>query len=399
MPSKYRIAAGLDVGSSRTRCVVCAIEDLSVRLIGYGDVPSRGWQRGRIADQDAVSLAIREAIGEAENKSGEVVESVVAGLGGAAVDGLNSRGLYEFGRPREIVAGDLGYAVELAARLRLQDDRILLQVCPQDFTIDGRAGYRNPKGVTCSRLEANVHLITASAHDHQSLISAIHQAHVAVEETIFEPVAAAYAAIVQQDRARGVALIDIGANSSDVVVYDGEALLLAASLPISAEHFTKDVVHGLNVSYEDADKLKREYGCALLGLTADNTLIEIPTLDGRAAREASRKMLNIILEARAEDLFTRVQQLLVKVNMEQALLEGIVLTGGGSLLNGMCDMAERVLNCQCRNGLPIGIIDWPDEINDGSWTTAAGLSMYSARLKIRKDTKKKAPGFMGFVLR
>jgi cell division protein FtsA len=159
------------------------------------------------------------------------------------------------------------------------------------------------------------------------------------------------------------------------------------------------VAFGFNVNYEDAESLKREYGCAILGLTSDNSLIEVPSPEGRAPREATRRQLNEILEARAEELFLYVRNELAKVGMEQALLEGVVLTGGGALLNGMCDMAERVLNCQARNGLPVGIEEWPDSINSPTWASVAGLAMYSGKLKLQKEWKRKVPGIMGLVLR
>jgi cell division protein FtsA len=367
--------------------------------LGFGESASRGWGKSRLSDQAAASESIRHAVEEAEASAGISIDAAVVGIGGSTVESANSRGLYEFGRPREIDAGDLGYAVELGSRVRLEDDRLLLQVVPQDFTLDGRAGYRNPKGATCSRLEANVHVITASTHDHQALVSAVHQAHLAVEETVFEPIAAAYACILQEDRARGVALIDIGAQSTDLVVYDGEMLLRGASLPISADHFTRDVAFGFNVSYEDAERLKREYGCARLGLNSDSSLIEVPSAEGRPAREATRRQLNEILEARAEELFLYIRNEFAKVGMEQSLLEGVVLTGGGALLPGMWDMAEHILTCQARSGLPIGIEDWPDQLNNPTWAVAAGLAMYSAKLKMQKEWKRKVPGIMGLVLR
>jgi cell division protein FtsA len=348
-----------------------------------------------MSDQTAVTQGIRTAVQEAERAAQVSVEGAVVGVGGSTVEGLNSRGLYEFGRPREIDSGDLNYAVELASKTRLHEDRVLLQVAPQDFTVDGRAGYRNPKGVVCSRLEAHVHVVTTSIHDHQALINAVHQAHLEVEETIFEPVAATYAAVLPEERVRGVAIVDIGAHSTDVAVYDGEALLRASSIPVAGDHFTRDLAYGLTISFEDAEALKREYGCAVLGLTSDSSLVEIPSPEGRAPREAARGMLNEILEARAEQLFHYIRTELAKVGMEQQLLEGLVLTGGGAMLNGMCDMAEKVVNCQTRNGLPTGIAGLPDEIDDPAWCVAAGLSMYSAKLKTRKEWKRTVPGIMG----
>lgn len=394
-----RYAVGLDVGSSQVRCAVCLLEDGMLRYLGHAVSESEGWSKGRLSDGRAVSESIRNTVAEVERRAQVTVEGAVVGVGGAAVEGSNSRGLYEFGRPREIDIGDLHYAVELASKVRIHDDRLVLQVAPQDFIVDGRAGFRNPRGVVCARLEANVHVVTASVPEHQTLINAVHQASLAVEETIFEPAAAAYSAVLQEDRARGVTVIDIGAHSTDLVVYDGDAMLRASSIPISADHFTRDVAFGLTVSYEDAEALKREYGCAILGLTADNSLIEVPSPEGRAPREAPRRLLNEILEARAEELFLYVRNELARVGMDQQLLEGLVLTGGGAMLNGMCDIAERVVNCPARNGLPYGIGGWPEEINDASWCVVAGLAMYSAKLKTRKEWKRSVPGLVGLVLK
>jgi cell division protein FtsA len=393
-----RFAVGLDVGSARTRCLICVLEEGIVRYLGHAESPAAGWAKGRLSDANALIDSIRSAVSEAEGHAQTSIDSVVVGIGGGTVEGVNARGLYEFGRPREIDPKDLQYAVDRASRVRLHEDRLVLQVAPQDFIVDGRAGFRNPRG-TCSRLEANVHIVTCSAPDHHALVTAVQKASLAVEESIFEPFAAAYAAVLPEERSRGVAVVDIGMQSTDLVVYEGDALLRASSVPVWADHFTRDVAYGLTVSYEDAECLKREYGCAILGLTSDNSLIEVPSPEGRPAREAPRRLLNEILEARAEELFLYVRNELARVGMEQQLLEGVVLTGGGALLNGMCDMAERVVNCPCRNGLAIGIADWPEEINDPSWCVAAGLAMYSGKVKSRKEWKRTAPGFMGLVLR
>lgn len=399
MAMKTGLAVGLDAGSSRTRCVICVLEDLRLRFLGYGEARSQGFIKGRLADSFALSDSMRRAIQEAEKNAQTLVDQCVVGIGGVAVQGGYARGVYEFGRPREIQQDEIDYAVDRATRVRLEDDRMLLHVFPQDFILDGRAGYRNPRRHTCSRLEANVHAITASSHEHACLIDAVHQAHLAVEETVFEPLAAAYSSMLTEDRARGAALIDIGMHSTDLVIYDGEALMLAASLPVWSDHFTRDVAWVLKVSYEDAERLKEEYGCAVLGLTADNSFIEVPCAEGRAPREAARRELNEIIEARAEEVFGYAKQEIQKVGMEQSLLEGVILCGGGSMLNGMCDMAERVLNCPARNGLAIGIRDWPEELDNPLWTTAAGLTMYSAKLKTRREVRRKAPGLVGMVLR
>lgn len=399
MAGKYQICVGLDAGSSRTRCVICALEGESLRYLGHGLSFAGGWVRGRITDQDAVAETLRAAVSDAERDAGAAVDSVVLGAGGLDVRGAQSRGLYEFGRPHEVTPDDLAMAVEMASEVRLERDRMLLHLLPQDFILDGRAGFRRPNKGICSRLEANVHIVTYSAQQHQALVASAHLAHLVVDETVFEPMAAAYAAILPNERARGAALLDIGLNSTDLVIYNGDAMMLASSIPVWGDHFTRDVAEIFKVTYEDAECLKQEYGCALRGLTADSTLIEVPSPEGRAPREARRSELIDVLEARAEELFLHVRSELQRVGMERNLTEGLYITGGGALLQGMWDMAERVLNCQAGYGLAQGIADWPEELENPAWTTAAGLAMYSAKLKLHRPPKRRARGLMGLVMR
>src|SRR5262249_3068909 len=190
------------------------------------------------------------------------------------------------------------------------------------------------------------------------LVAAMNQAHLAADETVYEGIASAYAAILPEERREGIALLDIGMHSSELCVYYGDALQLASSLPICGDHFRKDVARGRCATYEGAVRLKEEYGCACLGVTADNSLIEVPSPENRGAREAPRRLLNQILEARAEELFRFVRGELARVGMDQALMGGIVLCGGGALLNGMCDMAERGLDFEAGGGLGLGSGGW-----------------------------------------
>ncbi len=389
------LAVGLDAGSKRTRCLIGLAENSHLRLVGCGEADSAGWSKGRIADPAALAGSVALAVAEAEKQAGVSAQAAVVGAGGIAVQGLNNRGLYEMGRPRQIEDVDLQYAVERASSVQLPADRMVLQMFPQDFSVDGRADFRNPRGALGSRLESFVHVITISTQEHHALVGAVNRAHLAVEETVYEPVAAAYAAVLPDERHEGVAVVDIGAHSTDLVVYYGDALLHATGLPISGDHFTRDVSFGFCVTHEEAERIKEECGCAILGLTADNSIIEIPSPEGRPAREAARRELNMILEARAEELFLFVRRELARIGMEQALADGIVLTGGTAQLTGLCDMAERVLNCQARNGLPVGSLDWPEHIDTPAWTTAAGLMMYSARLKHRTEADRKNGGFLG----
>jgi len=397
--AKMQLAVGLDAGSSRTRCVIYALEGNQIRCLSYGLAVSAGWTKGRVSDQQAVAESIRAAVTDAERGAQVSVEAVTVGIGGGAVRGMQSRGLYEFGRPREIDQDDLIYAVEMASDVMLERDRMILHALPQDFVLDGRAGFRKPQNGVCSRLEANVHIITASAQEHHTLLAAAHLAHLAVEETVFEPMAAAYACVTQEERARGVAVIDLGIDSTGMVIYDGEKLVLACNLPVTSDHLTRDVAYMLKIAYEDAESLKQQYGCAMLGLSSESSLIEVPSPEGRAPREARRSELIEILDARADQLFTYARAEIQRAGMDRNLLEGVLLTGGGALLPGMWDMAEKKLDCPACHGLPKGIGDWPEELRSPVWATAAGLAMYSAKLKLHEPPQRRARGLMGLVLR
>lgn len=400
MPEKSVYAVGLDTGGARTRCVICLIENQHIRFLGAADVESHGWVKGAIADQGAVAQSIHAALREAERNAQVSIESAVVGTGGPTVRGANARGIVDLGRPRAIEQRDVNRAVNRATYVQLMDDRMVLQIFPQDFVVDEHPGHRDPRNMVASRLEALAHLITTSTVEHNALVGAVHLAHLSVEETVFEPLAACHAAVLPEDRREGVALVDIGAQSSGLVVYYGDSLQLATSLAISGDHFTRDLARGLCVSYEDADLIKRQFGCAVSFSTPGNSAVELPAPEGRDTREVPRRLINRILEARAEELFRFVLRELQRVGMERALIGGVVLTGGASVLPGLCDMAETVISgCQARKGLAAGIRDWPGIIDDPAWTTVAGLAMYSAAIKLHSERQRQAAGFLGKILR
>jgi cell division protein FtsA len=399
MASKTIYAAGLDAGSRKTRLVICTLEHGRPRIVGWAAVESQGWLKGKIADQGAVTDTILAVLREAEAMAGIPVESVVVGMGGPSVRGANGRGVVEFGQVREIEQRDVNRVVDRASRVLLQEDRMLLQLFPQDFVVDDHPGHRDPRKMLASRLEINVHLVTASVQEHNTLIGAVNRAHLAVEETVFEALAACYASVLPEERREGIALVDIGAQSTELVVYYGDAMHLASTVRVCGDHFTRDLAQGLCISYEDAELVKLEYGCAVAESSAENILVELPTPDGREPKHAQRRFINQILEARADELFQFVRAELARVGMEHALVGGVFLTGAAARLPDLCDVAERVLDCYARYGRSQGIVDWPESMNDPEWSTAAGLAMYSAKLKAQADHARETAGWLGRVLK
>jgi cell division protein FtsA len=281
-------------------------------------------------------------------------------------------------------------------RVVLPEDTLILHEFAQDFVVDGHPGHRDPRQMIATQLEPNVYLVLSSRRQHDSLVTAVNQASLAAEETVFEALAAMYASVLPEERREGVAVLDIGAQSSELIVYYGEALHLAVSLPIGGDHFTRDLARGLCITFEEAAIIKHEFGCARADATAENCFIEVPSRDDK---DVPRRMLNCILESRALDLFELVRRELARVGMESALISGMFLAGGGAQLEGMCELAEEFLKCRVVNALPVGIRDWPDEIRDPSWSAAAGLAMYSAKLKSQREIQKQAYGLLGKVLK
>jgi cell division protein FtsA len=399
MAVKPIYAVGLDAGSRRTRIVICLLEGDRIRLLGCAAVESGGWLKGCIADQQAVSDSILAALREAEAAGGVSVESAVVGMGGPTLRGAASRGVVELGHLREIEQRDIHRVVDRALRRDLPEDCMVLQLFPQDFVVDDHPGHRDPRKMLAERLEINVHLVTASVQEHNSLLGAVNEAHLSVEETIFEAQAACYAAVWPEERREGVALIDIGAESTELVVYYGDSMYLASTLRICGDHFTSDLARGLCISPADAEMVKIEYGCSNAAECPEHLWVELPTPEGREPREARKRNVNMILESRASDLFARVRSELARVGMERALLGGIFMTGGGAKLPDLADMAEKELQCQSRFGLAVGIRDWPDTLRDPEWCTAAGLAMYSAKLKKHTERQKKEDGWIGKIMR
>ena len=402
MSNKSIFATGLDAGSTYTRCVIALLENERLRLLGYGCVPSQGWAKSRITDQQAVSECVLAAVEEAEAMAQTTIETVVAGIGGLTARGANSRGRMDLGRPREIEQRDINRAMDRAMNIQLTEDRMVLQLLPQDFVVDDHPGFHDPRKMLASVIEANAHLVTISAQEHSNLLGAINRAHLSVDETIYEAIAGCYAAVLPEDRREGVALIDIGAHSTELVCYYGESAQLATSLRICGDHFSRDLAHAFRIPLESAAIVKHEFGGAVSHGTAGNSMVELPMIEAmrpRCARRPAQSSSTKFWNRAPWSCSKWCAAELARVGMQRAIASGLVISGGGALLPGICDVAERVLECPARIGLAQGFLDWPEELNDPAWTTAAGLAMYAARLRSQVDLERQSVGMLGRILR
>ena len=391
MPRRQDYLIGLDLGSSGTRCVAAIEEDSRLRFIahGYAPVDPSGWERGAISDQDPVLESVEKAIEQTEQNGGFLVEAAVAGIGGPHIESNVSHAAFTLNSwETEIERSHVDEVVKKAAQAPVGEDRVVLQAVPLEFAVDQQPGVRNPLGMSGRRLDAHVQVVSTLAKAHDNVCAVINRAGVVVEETVSEGFAAAYAVLEEQEREMGVAVADLGAQSVELVIYLENDLRLVASIPVAGAHFVSDVSTVLRTPREDAQRLIEQYGNVLPDQTSSNATIEIPGVGVNEYRSAPRRLLNEILEARAEEMFELIRNRINRAGFGGRLVNGVVLTGGLSCLAGACDLAEQVLDADTRIGLPPRMEDLPDELDHPGWATALGLVLYAQRLRLHKRRKR-----------
>jgi cell division protein FtsA len=393
LSSKQKSLVALDAGSAKT-CVLVAAEDEQGRLRfrGWGCAESKGWKKGAIINLEAAVLSIRRAMEAAEESAGTEIERAVVGVGAAHVKGLNSRGGINISsRHREIQKEDVRRAIEEARRVQILPDRVILHVIPQEYLLDSLEGIRDPVGMTGGRLEVNVHVITAAVTAQTNLVTAVNRAGLEVEETVFEALAASEAAVGSDERELGVVVADIGAGSTDVVVYHQGYLQHSFSLPVAGDHFTNDIAVGLRTPIPEAERIKRGFGVATLELAGESVSIEVPRVGDRPSRLVPQMELARVLQPRAQELLELIFDELRRAGLERQMGGGVVFTGGGARLAGLCDIAEQVLNPSARIGLAPRLEGSPEELCEPAYTTLLGLLYYAQRLRQVRRSKEQTP--------
>ncbi|MGA3293741.1 MAG: cell division protein FtsA [Candidatus Acidiferrales bacterium] len=395
MTKKERHIVALDIGSTKT----CALvgeqdDDGAVKFAALGAAESKGWRKGQIVNLDLAVSSIRRAVEEAEAIVGVPVESAIIGVAGGHVRGVNSRGGITVGsKPRDIQRDDVRRAIEAARGVTLPEDREVLHVLPQEFFLDGHDNIRDAIGMVGQRLEANVHIVTASGTATQNIVTAVNRAGVRVDDTVLEPFASAEACLTQDERELGCCLLDIGGGTTELIAYAGGVVRHTAAIPVGGDHFTNDLAVGLRTPIPEAEKIKREYACASRELLTDDVAIEIASVGDRPPRTVFARMLSDIVEPRAQELLMLIRDEVRRGGLESQIPAGIVLTGGGSHLRGLPELAERVFNLPVRVAVPRGLAQMSDEVSRPEYSTVVGLVLYGART--RRLAGARPTGFMG----
>lgn len=389
-------AVGLDIGTSRTRCVIGEpSEKGGMNIIGFGQAESRGLRRGIVTTTDSVAESIKKAVEEAERVSGLEIQLATVNLSGEHLRGENKNGVVAVaGAGREITTEDVERSVESASAMQLPAGWEIIDRVPQEFIIDGQDGIIEPIGMRGARLESKVHVVISPSAGRQNIIKAIHRTGLEIENMMLEPLAAAQTVLSDDDKEYGCAIVNIGAEVTSLMIFGRGAVQHTAVFPFGGMHFTKDIAVGLRVSIPEAEKIKRKFGCVagfLLHPEEKQEIIEITPVGRNETRQLSKEILSDIMQPRAVELLHHIAEEVVRAGGQ--ISSGIVLTGGGSLIRGTVEIAEQVFDAPTRLGFPDksrfgGLID---EIQSPAWAVACGLANSSMRLQLRDFQGGKSP--------
>jgi cell division protein FtsA len=383
------LIVALDIGSAWTRVLAADLYEDSLRYRGHGMVRSAGMRKGLIAELNPAIKAVKAALEQAEQSARANLHICMAGVGGPHVLGFNNSGELKLGnRMREITEEDMRAAIHYASMFERPPDRAILHLLRRQYILDGQPGVFDPLGMVGAHMRLELHVATCSGSAWQSTVTCANKAGLEVSEAVLESIAAAECALTADERELGICLLDIGAHSTDIIVFFEGAVVLTASVPIGGAHFTNDLAKVLEIPTSLAEELKREVGNAVVTDVPQSSEIEINNPD---PRRLPVRTIAEILEARARELFKYVRDTLREGGIENQLGAGCVLTGGGSLLPGMLDVASSQLRMSARTALPVRLPNMPADLVHPGFSAIVGLVLYAHRT--RKERSLDKPSF------
>jgi cell division protein FtsA len=392
-----RLVAGLDIGSTKIAAVIAELADVpgkppDVRVLGVGRSRSTGMRREVVTDLEATTASIRRAVQEAELMAGVSVEGLYTGLAGEHVHGRASTGVVAVSGG-EIFAADIDRVHEVAQAIAVPADREVLHAIPQEYLVDAQGGIRYPAGMAGTRLEAEVFLITGSGTAAQNIRRAVYRAGYRVEELVFEPLAASLATLTDDDKDAGVALVDLGAGTTDIIIFHERKIVGIATLPWGGSTVSSDIAKGLSIPYAEAVQTKERWGAASAAGIDPNDSFEISHAATGEPRHVARELLAHIIEQRVDEILGLVADQIEASGSSDRLGAGVVLTGGGAALPGLVGLAEHTFAAPVRVGFPgRGLGGLADSVRSPKFSGAAGLVLYGARRTLSDSTTGSAFG-------
>ena len=352
MAREYKdLVVGLDIGTAKVMVVVAEVlPGGELKLAGLGVAASNGLKRGVVVNIEATVQSIQQALKEAELMADCKISRVYTGITGSHIRGINSSGMVAI-KDREVSAADVARVVETAKAINISTDQRLLLVEPQEFIIDGQ-DVKEPIGMSGIRLEAKVHIVTGAQSAAENIIKCVRRCGLEVDQLMLNPLASSLAVLTEDERELGVALVDIGAGTTDVAIFTNGAIRHTAVIPIAGDLITSDIAMALRTPTKDAEEIKVESGYAKQLLADPDSQVEVPGLGDRGPRMLSRQALAGVIEPRVEEIFTLVHQVMRESGFEEVLSSGIVLTGGSCVMPGMVELGEDIFLKPVRRGSP-----------------------------------------------
>jgi cell division protein FtsA len=352
MAKDYKdLVVGLDIGTAKVMVVVAEVmPGGELKLAGLGIAPSSGLKRGVVVNIDATVQSIQQALKEAELMADCKITRVYTGITGSHIRGINSSGMVAV-KDREVTPADVARVVETARAINISTDQRLLLVEPQEFVIDGQ-DVKEPIGMSGIRLEAKVHIVTGAQSAAENIIKCVRRCGLEVEQLLLNPLASSLSILSDDEKELGVALVDIGAGTTDVAIFTGGAIRHTAVIPIAGDLITSDIAMALRTPTKDAEDIKVDAGYAKQLLADPETQVEVPGLGDRGPRMLSKQALAGVIEPRVEEIFSLVQQVVRESGYEEVLSSGIVITGGSAVMPGMVELGEDIFLKPVRRGIP-----------------------------------------------
>ncbi|HEY6000326.1 MAG TPA: cell division protein FtsA [bacterium] len=388
MPRNDNLVVGLDIGTTKILAVVGEITDKGLDIVAVGSSPSHGMRKGVVVNIDSTVEAVKKAVEEAELAAGIEIEGVYAGVAGSHVKGFNSRGVIAI-RDKEVSQGDIERVIEAAKAVAIPMDRQVIHVLPQQFVIDEQDGIGKPLGMSGVRLEAEVHIVTGAVTSVQNIIKSCNRAGLEVRDIVLQQLASSYAALTEEEKNLGVALLDIGGGTTDIAIFNQGSIWHTSVIALGGNHVTNDISVGLRTPPAEAEKIKRKYGCALASLVRPEESIEVPSVGGREKRTLSRMVLAEIVQPRVEEILELAKREMEKSGFLEMIPSGIVVTGGSVILEGLPELAEQVFDLPVRRGTPHSVGGMITAIDSPVYTTGVGLVLYGMH---HRDGERFGPG-------
>jgi cell division protein FtsA len=378
---------GLDIGTTKICAIIAEAEDNGLlKITGVGSSPSDGLKRGVVVNVEKTVQSIRTAIEDAQQMSGTRIDAVYAGIAGDHIRSVNTRAVVAVSGPdNEITPNDEERVIEAAKAVSIPMDREIVHVLPQSFVVDDQPGIKDPIGMSGVRLEADVHIVTGAVTSAQNICKSIRRAGVEVVDLVLEPIASSYAVLTPDEEEMGVALVDVGGGTSDLAVFYDGAIRHTAVVGLGGTNVTHDVAIGLRTPWKQAEAIKKEHGCALQSLVAPDDVIEVPGVAGRPSYDVQRGEMAAIIEARMEEIFGLVYREIRRTDYANLLAAGVVITGGGSMLEGCAELAEEVFGLPVTIGTPRGITGLVDAVSEPLYATGVGLVQFGLHHRNRNS--------------